>query len=54
MDDEVYYRAREAAKYISVGVSTIWMYRKQGKLTGKKLSSRVTVFKKSELDNLGM
>ena len=45
-----YFRAREAAKYLSVGVSTVWHYAKQGKLHPIKLSERVTVFKKEDLD----
>jgi len=46
------YRAREASQYISVGLSTIWLYVKQGKLKSYKLSERVTIFKKTDLDNL--
>jgi len=45
------YRAREASHYLGIGLSTLWLYAKQGKITPIKLSSRVTIFKRSELDN---
>ncbi len=45
------YRAKEAAQYLSCGLSTIWLYAKQKKLTAIKLSDRVTIFKKEDLDN---
>ena len=44
-------RAKEASKYLGVGLSTIWLYAKQGKITPIKLSERVTIFKRTELDN---
>lgn len=47
------YRAKEAAEYLGVALSTIWLYAKQGRLTPVKLSPRITVFKKEELDGLG-
>jgi len=47
-----FYRAKEAAERLSVGLSTIWMYHKQGKLPSIKISERVTVFKKTDLDKL--
>ena len=50
--DKPTYRANEAAVYASVGLSTIWLYAKQGKITPLKISDRVTVFKKEDLDNL--
>ncbi len=43
-------RAKDAHKYIGVGLSTLWLYVKQGKIKAYKISDRVTVFKKSELD----
>lgn len=43
-------RAREAAQYLGCGLSTIWLYAKQGKITAIKLSDRVTIFKKDDLD----
>ena len=47
-----HYRANEAKEYLGVGLSTIWLYAKQGKLTPKKISARVTVFDVEELDRL--
>ena len=46
------YRAKEAAMYMGIGLSTVWLYAKQGKLTARKISARVTVFSKEEIDNL--
>ena len=47
-----YYRPKEAAIYLGVSLSTIWRYVSQGKLTGKKLSPRVTVFEIDEINSL--
>lgn len=44
------FRDKQAALYLGVGISTIWLYAKQGKLHPIKLSPRVTIFKKSDLD----
>lgn len=44
-------RAKDASKYLQVGLSTIWLYVKQGKITAIKLSDRVTIFKKEDLDS---
>ncbi len=44
-------RAKEACKYLGIGLSTLWLYVKQGKIEPIKLSQRVTIFPKSELDN---
>jgi len=44
------YRAKEACKYLSIGESTLWLYVRQGKVKTVKLSPRVTIFKRSELD----
>jgi len=43
-------RAKEAARYLSCGVSTIWLWVKQGKIKAYKLSDRVTILRRSELD----
>ncbi|MBT5934976.1 DNA-binding protein [Sulfurimonas sp.] len=47
-----YYRANEVAIYLGIGLSTVWLYAKQGKLTAKKLSANVTVFNIDEIDAL--
>jgi len=43
-------RAKEAHKYLGVGLSTLWLYVKQEKIKAIKLSDRVTIFTKSNLD----
>ena len=43
-------RAKEAHKYLGVGKSTLWAYVAQKKINAYKISDRVTIFKKSELD----
>lgn len=45
------FRAKDAAKYLGCGLSTVWLYAKQGKIKSIKLSDRVTIFKKEDLDN---
>lgn len=44
------FRDKQAALYLGISVSTVWLYAKQGKLHPVKLSPRVTIFKKSDLD----
>ena len=51
MNDIQNMRAKEASKYLGVGLSTVWLYAKQGKITAIKLSDRVTIFKREDLDN---
>jgi len=46
------FRAKDAHKYLGVGLSTLWLYVKQGKIKAYKISDRVTIFKKEELDAL--
>ena len=46
------YRAKEVAEKMGIGLSTVWLFAKQGKLHPIKLSPRVTVFKESDLQNL--
>jgi len=43
-------RAKEAHKYLGVGLSTLWLFVKQEKIKTIKLSDRVTIFTKSNLD----
>ncbi|WP_457747452.1 helix-turn-helix transcriptional regulator [Sulfurimonas sp.] len=47
-----YYRAKEVAEYLAIGLSTVWALAKDGKLTGIKLSGRVTVFDIKEINML--
>jgi len=43
-------RATQASEYLACGKSTLWLWVKQGKIKAYKLSDRVTIFKRSELD----
>ena len=43
-------RASSASAYLACGISTLWLWVKQGKIKAYKLSDRVTIFKRSELD----
>ena len=43
-------RAKEASQYLACGLSTLWLWVKQRKIRAYKLSDRVTIFKRSELD----
>ena len=43
-------RAKDAHKYLSIGLSTLWLFVKQNKIKAYKISDRVTIFKRSELD----
>jgi predicted DNA-binding transcriptional regulator AlpA len=47
-----YYRAKEVAIYLGIGIATVWRYAKLGKLTPKKLSSHITVFHIDEIKAL--
>ena len=44
------FRAKEAAVYLGIGLSTVWLFAKEGKLNPLKLSDRVTIFTKKDLD----
>jgi len=49
------FRAKELAQFLGIGLSTVWLYAKQGKITPKKISTGVTVFDINEvLTNLGL
>ncbi|MDQ1339031.1 MAG: hypothetical protein QG567_180 [Campylobacterota bacterium] len=50
METLINMRAKDAHKYLGVGLSTLWHYVAQNKIRAYKLSDRVTIFKKSELD----
>jgi excisionase family DNA binding protein len=45
-------RPKEAADYLGIGKSTLWLWIQQGKLKVYKLSPRVTILKKEDLDAL--
>jgi predicted DNA-binding transcriptional regulator AlpA len=52
MEDR-YFRADEVARYLSIGISTVWIKSKNDEDFPKprKLSERITVWQKSELDD---
>ena len=43
-------RAKQLAQHLGIGLSTVWAYTKQGKITAKKISDRVTVFDVVEVE----
>lgn len=45
-----YMRAKELAKHLGIGLSTVWLYAKQGRIIPKKLSEKVTVFDVAEVE----
>ena len=48
---KVHMRPKEAAKYLSVGLSTFWSYVKDGKIKTYKPTNKVTLVKTSDLDS---
>lgn len=38
------FRVKQTAQYMGIGVSTVWLFTKQGKIKAIKLSDRVTVW----------
>ena len=43
-------RAKHLAKHLDIGLSTLWLYHKQGRISSKKISKRVTVFEVKEVE----
>ena len=43
-------RATQASAFLACGKSTLWLWVKQKKIKAYKLSERVTIFKRSELE----
>ena len=43
-------RAKQLAEHLGIGLSTVWLYAKQGKITSKKISDRVTLFEVAEVE----
>ena len=54
MNEATYLRPAEAARFIGIGLSTLWRYLANHDKTGfpqpKKVSDRVTVFKRADLE----
>ncbi|WP_323590623.1 helix-turn-helix transcriptional regulator [Aliarcobacter butzleri] len=42
-------RAKQVAENFGIGLSTVWLYAQQGKLTAINVSARVTVFDTEEV-----
>lgn len=45
-------RAKEISKAYGIGLSTVWLYAKEGKLNPHRISPRVTVFEVTEVEAL--
>ena len=43
-------RAKQLAEHLGIGLSTVWLYAKQGKITPKKASDRVTLFEVEKVE----
>jgi predicted site-specific integrase-resolvase len=43
-------RYKQLAQHLGIGLSTVWAYAKQGKITPKKASDRVTLFEVAEVE----
>jgi excisionase family DNA binding protein len=44
-------RPKEAAVYLGIGLSTFWLYVKQGKLKATRISDRITLIDKPQMDS---
>ncbi len=42
---------KEASQFLGIGLTTLWTYRKQGKIKGRKIGHKV-YYDSSELNNL--
>lgn len=45
-----YLRLKELAEYLGIGLSTVWLYTKQGKIKRIKISQKVTIFQVNEVE----
>lgn len=50
LQTQKFMRANQLAKYLGIGLSTVWLYAKQEKITPIKLSERVTVFNVEDVE----
>lgn len=51
LQTQKYMRAKKLAEHLGIGLSTVWFYAKQGKITPIKVSDRVTVFNVEDVEN---
>lgn len=52
LQNKKFYRAKELSKLLGIGLSTIWLYSKQKKITPIKISERVTIFSIDEINRV--
>lgn len=45
-----YMRAKQLSVYLSIALPTIYLYLRQGRITSKKISNRITLFDVSEVE----
>lgn len=50
--ETTYFRAKQVSIYLKIGLSTVWAMAKNQKITAIKISPRVTLFSKKEIDQL--
>ena len=50
LKEKKFMRAKKLAEHLGVGLSTVWLWNKQGKIKSLKLSERVTVFEVAEVE----
>lgn len=50
--EEKYLRAKQVSELLSIGESTVWLYSKQGILKPIRLTKKVTIWKKSDIEKL--
>jgi predicted DNA-binding transcriptional regulator AlpA len=49
--DKQWLNTKEASQFLGIGLTTLWTYRKQGKIKGRKIGHKL-YFSSSELNNL--
>jgi predicted DNA-binding transcriptional regulator AlpA len=49
--DKQWLNTKEASQFLGIGLTTLWTYRKQGKIKGRKIGHKV-YYDSSELNNL--
>lgn len=50
LETQKFMRAKKLAEHLGIGLSTVWLYAKQGKITPIKWSDRVTVFNVEDVE----
>ncbi|MBU0924431.1 helix-turn-helix domain-containing protein [bacterium] len=48
--EKKFMRAKELAKHLGIGLSTLWLWNKQGKFTSIKVSEKVTLFNVADVE----